>query len=166
MPRKVFYSFHYKQDAVRVSQIKQIGAIEGQPIATSNKWEEVKRGGDEAIKRWIDSNLAGKSCLVVLIGEKTSGRRWVKYEIEKAWNDGKGVLGVHIHNLKDFQGNQSPKGGNPFSPFTLKNGKKMTDFAKVYDPPFSTSTNVYDHIKNNLETWIEDAIKLREQANR
>jgi hypothetical protein len=28
----------------------------------------------------------------VLIGENTAERKWVKYEIKKAWNDKKGVL--------------------------------------------------------------------------
>jgi hypothetical protein len=165
MARKVFFSFDYEKDAVRVSQIKQIGAVEGQPIVTSNKWEEVKRGGDPAIKKWIDDNLSGKSCLVVLIGQRTSARRWVKYEIEKAWNSGKGVVGIYIHNLKDFSGNQSAQGSNPFVGFNLKNGKNMSNFAKAYNPAGSRSTAVYDYIKNNLEGWIEEAIKLRAQAN-
>lgn len=39
--------------------------------------------------------------MVVLIGEDTAKRKWVKYEIKKAWNEGKGVLGIYIHNLKD-----------------------------------------------------------------
>ena len=54
--------------------------------------------------------MKGKECLVVLAGEKTAGRRWVNYEIEKAWKDGLGVLAIHINNLKDFDGNQSKKG--------------------------------------------------------
>ena len=32
---------------------------------------------------------------------------------------------------------------------------------KVYDPPGISSTDVYAHIKNNLEAWIEAAIAIR-----
>gem|GEM_PF-3512814 len=37
----------------------------------------------------------------------------------------------------------------------------MADIVKAYDPPYTTSKNVYDHIKNNLADWIEEAIEIR-----
>lgn len=161
MARKVFYSFYFKQDSHRVSQVKQMGVIEGQPILSSNQWEEVKKGGDKAIEEWIAKEMKGKSCLVVLIGSATAGRKWVKHEIKKAWNDDKGVLGVHIHNLKNLAGQQTTKGSNPFIDFELKNKEKLFSVVKTYDPPYTTSTNVYDYIKENLEDWVEEAIELR-----
>lgn len=160
MARRVFHSFHYKRDSQRVSQIRNMGVIEGQRILSPNEWEAVKKQGDKAIKDWINSQMSGKSCLVVLIGSATAGRRWVNYEIEKAWNDGKGVVGVYIHNLKDLQGNQSAKGSNPFAKFTVDTFK-LSSIVKAYDPPYTTSTSVYNHIKANLEDWIEEAIELR-----
>jgi hypothetical protein len=160
--RQVFYCFHFARDSHRVSQIKNMGVVEGQPILSSNEWEDVKKGGDAAIKKWIDEEMKGKSCLVVLIGKETAGRKWVKYEIEKAWNDKKGVLGVYIHNLKNLAGLQDTKGGNPFTTFTMCEGKKqMSNIAKAYDPPYSASTSVYDHIKSNLPNWVEEAISIR-----
>lgn len=158
MANKCFLSFHYKADNWRVSQIRQIGAIEKQPLLVSNEWEEIKKKGDGAIEEWIANNMKGKECLVVLLGEKTAGRRWVKHEIEKAWEDGLGVLAICIHNLKDSGGNQSSKGSNPFSGLTV-GGEAVT--GKVYDPPFTLSTDVYDYIKLNIETWVRDAIKAR-----
>ena len=160
MARSVFFSFYYRDDAVRVSQIKQIGSVEGQPVCAANKWEEVERGGDAAIQKWIDDNMKGKSCLIVLTGQRTAGRKWVNYEIKKAWDSGKGVLGIHIHNLKNFSGLQSSKGANPFSGFTV-GAEPLTKYVKVYDPPYSVSTQVYDYIKNNIETWTETAISAR-----
>ena len=94
MARRVFHSFHYQRDARRVQQVKQMGVLEGQPLLSSNRWEAIKRGGEAEIKKWISQEMAGKSCLVVLIGSQTAGRKWVKYEIKKAWNDGAGVMGV------------------------------------------------------------------------
>lgn len=49
MARRVFFSFHYKPNSWRVSQVKQMGSIEGQPLLTSNEWEEVEKGGDKKI---------------------------------------------------------------------------------------------------------------------
>ncbi|MFC7299572.1 TIR domain-containing protein [Herminiimonas aquatilis] len=158
MAKKCFLSFHYKDDNWRVSQVRQIGAIEKQPLLDSNKWEEIKKKGDKAIEDWIADNMKGKECLVVLVGEKTASRRWVKHEIKKAWADGLGVLAIHIHNLKDSDGNQSTKGANPFTGLVV-DGKAVS--GKVYDPPFSTSTYVYDHIKQNIESWVNDAVKAR-----
>jgi len=163
MPRRVFYSFHYKADNWRASQVRQIGALEGNVPASDNDWEQVKKGGDEAIKRWINVQLSGRTCTIVLIGEDTAGRKWINYEIEKSWNDGKGVLGVYIHNLKDKDQHQANKGRNPFESFTMhRDGKKLSSIVRAYDPPCSASTKVYEYIKENLADWVEEAIEIRE----
>jgi len=101
-----------------------MGVVEGNKPATDNDWESITKGGDKAIQKWIDDQLTGKSCNVVLIGENTAGRKWIKYEIKEAWNNNKGVVGVYIHRLKDLDGNQSSKGRNPFEDFTV--GEKKT----------------------------------------
>jgi hypothetical protein len=123
LARQVFYSFHFARDSQRVSQVKNMGVVGGQRILSSNDWEDVKKGGNDAIEQWIAEEMKGKSCLVVLIGKETAGRKWVKYEIEKAWNDKKGVVGVYIHNLKNLAGEQDTKGNNPFTTFTMCEGK-------------------------------------------
>jgi len=137
-----------------------MGIVDGNRPATDNDWESIKKKGDASIQKWIDDQLNGKSVVIVLIGSNTAGRKWINYEIIKAWKDGKGLLGVYIHNLKDKDGKQSAKGANPFS--SCKVGEKnMADIVKAYDPPYTTSKNVYDHIKNNLADWIEEAIEIR-----
>lgn len=161
MARRVFYSFHYKPDNWRAGQVRNMGVIEGNRPASDNDWEQITRGGDEAIKRWINGQLDGKSCAVVLIGTNTAGRKWINYEIKKAWDDKKGLLGIYVHNLKDKEENQSTKGANPFAGFTVS-GKDLSSIVKAYDPPFSTSTNVYNHIKENFSKWVEEAITIRE----
>jgi hypothetical protein len=162
--RQVFYSFHYVPDNWRVSQVRSIGQIEDNKPTSDNKWEEVKEKGNKAIQDWIDGNLKNRSCTVVLVGENTANRKWIDYEIKKSWDDGKGVVGIHIHNLKNSKGEQSNKGTNPFDRFTLDNGKKkLSSILKCYNPPYLTSTNVYNYIKENLEDWVEEAIKIRNQ---
>jgi hypothetical protein len=158
--RRVFYSFHYKADAWRAAQVRNMGVVEGNEPASDNDWEQITRGGDAAIERWIDKQMEGRSCVVVLIGSETARRKWIKYEIKKGWNDGKGVVGIFIHNLKDRDGQQTRKGKNPFDDFTL-NGQRLSTIVKAYDPPYSASEQVYTYIKQNLAGWIEEAIQIR-----
>src|SRR5581483_4358562 len=161
MARRVFYSFHYDRDHWRVQQVKNMGVVEGQPLLSSNAWEEIKRGGNDAIQKWIDEQMSGKSCVVVLIGNQTAGRKWVNYEIIEGWNDKKGVVGVHIHNLEDQNGKQDTKGGNPFDSITVCQGKKdLSSVVKAYNPPYTSSKYVYDYIKQNLESWVEEAVTI------
>lgn len=163
MARKVFFSFHYKKDSWRASQVRNAGVVEGNTPVSDNDWEKITRKGGKAIQAWIDEQLHGRSCTIVLIGSETAGRKWIKYEIQKSWNDGKGLLGIYIHNLKDQEGYQSTKGRNPFDDFVLQgSGEKLSSIVRAYDPPYSDSTKVYDYIKNNIANWVEDAIKLRQ----
>lgn len=160
MARRAFYSFHYIPDNWRASQVRNMGVIEGNRPASDNDWEEIKRGGDTAIRRWIDDQINGKSVSIVLIGSNTAGRKWINYEIKKSWDEKKGVLGVYVHNLKDSVGNQSTRGKNPFEDLTAS-GMRMSNIVKAYDPPYFLSTQVYDYIKQNLAYWIEEAIIIR-----
>jgi len=156
--RQIFFSFHFDNDVMRVQQIRNIGALEENKPVSANEWEIVKRGGDSAIEKWIDENMKYKSCVVVLIGEETAKRPWVKYEIKKAWQDGKGLLGIHINNLKDPRTGTCSKGINPFDQFTFKD--KYGNI-KTIPSKSPNSTDAYNDIKNNLEEWIEEAIKNR-----
>ena len=156
--RQVFYSFHYENDVFRVQQIRNIGALEDNKPVSANEWESVKRGGEASIKKWIDDNLRYKSCVIVLVGEETANRKWVRYEIEKAWELGKGLVGVYIHNLKDPRTGKSSKGKNPFDQFEFNDGTKLSSVVNCYNP---NPNDAYNEIKNNLEDWIEEAIASR-----
>ena len=162
MARRVFYSFHYDADNARASQVRNIGVVEGNKPAADNDWETIKKGGEAKIKQWIDGQLDGRSCTVVLIGTDTAGRKWINYEIETSWNGGKGVLGIYIHNLKDLAGNQTVQGSNPFATFTMKrDNSALSSIVKAYNPPYTDSKAVYKYISDNLSAWIEEAVKVR-----
>lgn len=160
MARKVFYSFHYDADNWRSSQVRNIGVVEGNQTLKDNDWESVRKGKAEAIENWIAGQMKNRTCCVVLIGEGTAGRHWINHEITKGWGRGLGLVGVHIHRLEGSDGKQSKKGANPFSGFNLK-GTPLTDIVKTYDPPFATGKQVYQHISENLEAWVEEAITIR-----
>ena len=157
--RQIFYSFHFDNDVMRVQQIRNIGALEDNKPVAANEWEEIQKKGEASIKKWINDNMEYRSCVVVLVGEKTASRPWVKYEIEKAWNDGKGLVGIFIHNLNCPRNGRCNKGLNPFDQFHFETGKKLSTVVKCYDPGF----NAYNEIKNNIENWIEEAINNRKQ---
>ncbi len=166
MARKCFYSFYYKKDNWRVSQVRNIGVVEGNQPAKDNDWESITKGGEKKIKEWIYEQMKGRTCTVVLAGSQTADRQWINYEIKKSWEDGKGVLVVFIHNLKDSKGEVSSKGNNPLYYTSIKvnnEEKRLSTIAKAYDPEGKTSNDVYSDIKSNIESWIEEAIKIRNE---
>ena len=156
----VFYSFHFDNDVMRVQQIRNIGSIEGNPPTTPNEWETLKRTGKKAVENWIDQNMKYKRCIIVLIGSETASRPWVEHEIIKAWNDGKALLGIHIHNLKCPRNGISRKGKNPFDLIKFTDGRALSSVVPCYDP---SSINTYQDIASNISNWIDYAI--RHKAN-
>ena len=155
--RRVFFSFHYDGDNWRTSQVRNIGAIQGSKPVDANAWEDVKRRGKSAIREWIDARIARGSCVVVLVGSETADREWVRYEIERAWVDGKGLLGIYMHNLQDRDGKQSRKGRNPFE--VDVDGVRLSDHVKVHDPRTKDSQRAYRHIAGGLDGWVEEAVR-------
>ena len=162
--RQVFYSFHYEPDSWRASQVRNIGVIEGNNPVSDNAWETITKGGDNAIKRWINDQMEYRSCTVVLVGSNTANRRWINYEIVKSWDAGKGVVGIHIYGLTDKDGHLSQKGVNPFSYIGHGNtGKKLSSIVKCYDPQGSNSKERYAWISKHLSSAVEEAIRIRNQ---
>ena len=174
--RQVFFSFRFLYDAWRVSQIRSMGKISDDSTFSDNDWETVRSNSPDVIKKWIENQMKMRSCVVVLIGEYTQGRKWINYEIEQAWKAGKGIVGIYIHGLKDEAGEQAQKGKNPFEDFCIDttfnyiahhhdpadaNEKNLAKVVKAYDTPYQTSTNVYNFIKNNIAQWIEEAVVIR-----
>lgn len=154
--RRVFFSFHFENDVMRAQQVRNIGVIEGSTEVSKNDWEGIRRKGNASIQNWIDDNMKGCSCVVVLIGSKTADRKWVKYEIEKAWKDGKGLVGIYIHNLKCPRNGTSAKGRNPFN--MVVDGQNLSDVVKCHDPD-DFFNNAYNDIAENIKDWANDAVE-------
>ncbi len=153
MARRTFFSFRYKNDNWRAAIVRNCWVCQGCQSAgffDSAEWEEVKKKNDNAIKKWIDSQLEGTSVTVVLIGSDTYNKKWINYEIESSRKRGNGLLGIYIHNIKNKKGEVSKKGKNPFEQFDWSDIKAGTP--KVYDW-------VDDDGYNNIGNWIEEAVK-------
>lgn len=160
MARSVFYSFHYQNDISRVNVVRNHWITKGGQIVSGvidhAEFEKIKRRGVRAIEDWIDEQLSRTSATVVLIGSETLSRPYVQYEIQQSINRGNVVVGVHIHNIKDLNGNTSAYQSN--TTVVNLNGI-MTSFSDIAD-------GIYDWVNddgyNNLGRWIEDAVKSKE----
>jgi len=158
MARRVFFSFHYERgDVWRASQVRNSWVTKPDREAAgfwdAASWEEVKKKGDAAIKKWIDNQLTGTSVTVVLIGAETNSRDYVKYELEQSWKKGNGILGIYIHQMKDSDGKTCTKGSNTFGPiFTNPDDDKKYFFER-----FLTYDWVDDDGCNKLGDWVEAA---------
>ncbi|MFO0780505.1 MAG: TIR domain-containing protein [Candidatus Gracilibacteria bacterium] len=118
------------------------------------EWEKIERQGEEAIKRWINSQLQYTSVTVVLIGAQTSERSWVDYEIRESWKRGNGLVGIRIHNIKNQSQMTDQQGLNPFDQIKFTDGRSLSSVCKTYDWVLGDG-------RNNLGKWIEEAAKSR-----
>ena len=156
--RQIFFSFHYDNDNWRAGQVRNMGKVDSSSTFSDNDWEEVKEKTESKIKEWIDEQLNKRSCLVVLIGEKTADRKWINYEIKRAYELNKGIVGIYIHKLKNVYGKQDSKGANPFDYYNI-NGVSMSKYVKCFESNWSSSENVYNDIKDHIEDLIEYGIE-------
>lgn len=158
MARRAFFSFHYQNDVWRANIVRNSWVTkdkEAQGFVDAADFEKVKKGGETAIKKWIIEQLDGTSVTVVLIGSETSSRDYIKFELEKSWAKGNGIVGIYIHNIKDREGKTSDKGSNSFGPlFTSAADNKQYFFER-----FKTYDWVADNGYENLSKWIEEAAK-------
>jgi hypothetical protein len=99
--RHVFISHHHADDA-HVTKLTNSLSRKGYEIRNSsirakpaNK-ERLEKGlvSDNAIKRLLRIKMAWASTVIVLIGKETHSRPWVNWEITKAHELGKRIVGV------------------------------------------------------------------------
>jgi hypothetical protein len=154
MARRVFFSFHYDEDLSRMwvvrksPQFQRIsGSIDNSGLFwPRDRWETVRRRSDSAIKKWIDDGLKYCSVTVVCIGQHTYKRKWVRYEIEESERQNMGILGVYIHEIRDWNQRLGVRGLNPF------------DYANI-----SKSYRTYDWVGDGgyqrFSFWVEEAAR-------
>ena len=120
--RNVFFSFHYA-DIMRVNNVRNSGKFKTAPGGSGRTiegyydrslWESRRLEGEDSLKNLIRTGVQNTSAICVLIGSMTWQRPWVRYEIARSVIDGRGLLAVHINNLRHHQrGATDAPGENP-----------------------------------------------------
>lgn len=150
--RRVFFSFHYARDAWSVGQIRNSWVArpshEAQPFLDKAKWEQIKKRGDQAIRTWINAQLTGTSVTVVLIGPQTLNRRWVRYEIDRTLQQGKGLIGITMEGMRQANGSlDNWTRYDAYGPFRMPNNS-----APIY-------SWLHDNGRASISNWIESAAR-------
>lgn len=159
MARRVFFSFHHRRDNWRANQVRNSWITQDRQAAgfwDAAEWEEVQRKDTATVHRWIDAQMEGTSVTVVLIGNETSTRPHVMYEINQSHKLGKGIVGVRIHSLKNRESKTDFPGLNPLdycsAPQLFGPHKAFSSIYATYD--YATQDGY-----NNLGNWIEAAAR-------
>lgn len=117
MARRTFFSFHYKPDVTRANVVKNSWLTKDREDAgffDSSAFERAKKNSDDSLKSFLNKEMEGSSVVCALVGAETAARPWVRYEIQRAIWDARGLLAVRIHTIKDFDQKSTMAGLNPF----------------------------------------------------
>ncbi|QEE16831.1 TIR domain-containing protein [Promethearchaeum syntrophicum] len=154
--RVVFFSFHYQRDIWRARYIKSSWYY-AETREAAGFWdgsieENHPTFNDQEIKKLINQTLHGTSVTVVLIGQETSYRRWIKYEIKQSYLKNNALLGIYIHKLRNKYRKRDTKGNNPFEYVYDDYNQPLSDHVPIYDW-------FDDKGKYNIGSWIEEAAR-------
>jgi hypothetical protein len=119
MPRRTFFSFHYKPDVWRAWNVRNSWVANDDEGADgffdSSVFEAAKKESDESLKSFLREGLKNTSVTCVLVGAETWSRRWVRYEIVRSIIKGNGLLSVDIHGVKNQDGLTVSQGPDPLN---------------------------------------------------
>lgn len=101
--RHLFISHHHQDDG-EVSKLTNLMSGKGYDVRNSSvrmkpenqRRMDEKRVSDKVIERILRMKISWASTVVVLIGKDTHSRKWVNWEIDKAHQQGKRIVGVYL----------------------------------------------------------------------
>ena len=123
MARHTFFSFHYNNDVMRAQVVKNAWVTQDRVDSgffDKSAFEKAKIESPDSLKRFRTGKLDGTSVTCVCVGAQTFARPWVRYEIIRSVQLGKGLLGVRLDNVKCAQyvrqglTGYEKSGANPF----------------------------------------------------
>jgi hypothetical protein len=176
VPRRTFFSFHYKPDVWRAWNVRNCWVVkpeeeESVGFFDNSVFEASQKEGDDTLKSFLRNGLKNTSATCVLAGTDTWRRRWVRYEIARSIIKGNGLLTVYIHGVKDTAQQVAEKGANPLAQMGLyktsdgiylaewSNGKwvKYSDYTLAIPPsdlwiPAPEST-IVDQLSNHCLSY-------------
>jgi len=104
MANNIFIS-HYGKDDEHVQSLKARLQANGYEVRNfsvdSTNHKDGRKPSDEVVKRLLRMRISWSSTFICLIGPKTHTRTWVDFEIKKAVEQGKRILGVYTHGSKE-----------------------------------------------------------------
>jgi hypothetical protein len=103
MARHTFFSFHYNNDVMRAQIVKNAWATQDRVESgffDKSAFEKAKIESPDNLKRFLTGKLDGTSVTCVCVGAQTFARPWVRYEIIRSVQLGKGLLGVRLDEVK------------------------------------------------------------------
>jgi hypothetical protein len=153
----VFFLYDTENDLFRARKLTHEGHDPEASGPANVDYDMMTGQRDDDVRDWMDSRLERSSCLVVLIGEHTASRRWVKYAIGMARNLDVPMIGVKIDKLTDADGNQGIAGSNPFASAGMT--ARALSAVEIYDPQFATSAFARAYIRYALADWVELAMR-------
>jgi hypothetical protein len=111
-----YFAFDYEEeDDFRVNVVRNhkfLGDIQKASYFAKTTWDASRKKDPAELKRLIDAELQGTFATIVLCGEKTHFRRWVRYEMFKSIEQGNALVGVKIHGILGKDKRVAPKGPN------------------------------------------------------
>jgi hypothetical protein len=168
MARSIFFSFHYKDvSSFRANVVRNSWLTmrdRSAKFIDKSMWEEAERKGGDALKKLIADGLNGTSVTVVLVGNETYGRRWVRYEILKSFVENKGIFPVHINRIRSTNEGITARGANPLDYLKLQisSGCKTVSFFELVDRkwiPFNDLISINNRQANSVyfeNGWFSD----------
>lgn len=120
MARRTFFSFHYQPDVWRAWNVRNSWVVKPSDqiddgFFDSSVFEASKKESEQSLKNFLRDGLKNTSVTCVLAGTDTWSRRWVRYEIARSVVKGNGLLTVHIHGVKNSNGEIAIQGANPLA---------------------------------------------------
>lgn len=128
MARHTFFSFHYNNDVLRAHVLRNAWVTQDRADAgffDKSAFEKAKNENPDSLKRFLTSKLQGTSVTCVCVGAHTFARPWVRYEIVRSVQLGKGLLGVRLDRVRCAQDvkqgltGYEKSGENPFDHLCL-----------------------------------------------
>ncbi|WP_299520115.1 TIR domain-containing protein [Winogradskyella sp.] len=100
--KNVFIS-HYNKDEKQIQNLKNLLSKKGYTIKNSSidSTKPNRATNPEYIKRLLRLRINWAGKFIVLIGKNTHTRSWVDWEIQKAHEKGKKIIGVYLNGLKE-----------------------------------------------------------------
>jgi hypothetical protein len=159
MARRVYFAFHYQNDISRVNVVRKSWVTkpnrEEAGFYDASLWEKARKTGDEGIRRMINEGLEGTTVSVFLLGSETASRPWVKYELERSFDRGNGLISIFIHNIRDLDKRISSKGEDILGNYYVEREGRRIYLSSIY----STYDWVENDGYNNLGDWVEEAAR-------